>query len=97
MTTKNSKPISVLFCFCVAGMLMLVWVACERSSVRLSSADKQAFEQASPEVKQAWQRALAADKANDYTNTISLLDNLAIMQLSEAQRQALYKEREAFN
>ena len=70
---------------------------CGQSSIKLNSSDRQAFEQASAEVKQAWERALAADKANDYATAQSQLDSLAHMQLTEPQKQALALEREAFN
>ena len=95
MTTKNPKTISAICRLFLGVAAMLAWGGCGQSS--LSSADKQAFEQASPEIKQVWQRALAADKADDYTNAISLFDNLTEMQLNEAQKQALYKQREAFS
>jgi hypothetical protein len=72
-------------------------VGCGPGSVKLNSGDKQAFEQAAPDVKQTWERALAADKANDYLNAQTLLDSLEQMTLNDAQKQALLKQREAFN
>jgi hypothetical protein len=84
-----------------AGLALAIAAAvgfgCGQSSINLSSSDKQAFEQASAEVKQAWERALAADKAKDYATAQSQLDSLAQMQLTEPQKQALALEREAFN
>jgi hypothetical protein len=70
---------------------------CGPGSVKLTSGDRQAFEQAAPDVKQTWERALAADKANDYLNAQTLLDSLEQMTLNEPQKQALQKQREAFN
>jgi hypothetical protein len=84
-----------------AGLALVVaaviCLGCGKGSIKLSSSDKQAFEQANAEVKQAWERALAADKAKDYATAQSQLDNLAQMQLTEPQKQALATEREAFN
>jgi hypothetical protein len=79
------------------GAAVVLCLGCDRNSIKLSSSEKQAFEQANPEIKQAWERALAADKAKDYANAQSLLDSLGQMQLNEAQKQALATEREAFN
>jgi len=42
------------------GLAASMFVGCS------SSADQNAFEKASPEIKANWDRALAADKANDY-------------------------------
>jgi hypothetical protein len=97
MTTRNRATNRALSQLSLGVAAAVAWAGCGQSSVKLSSADKQAFEQASPEIKQVWQRALAADKANDYTNALSLFDNLGEMQLNEAQKQALYKQREAFS
>jgi hypothetical protein len=75
----------------------VICFGCGQSSIKLSSSDKQAFEQANADVKQMWERALAADKAKDYPTAQSLLDSLGQMQLTEPQKQALATEREAFN
>jgi hypothetical protein len=97
MTTRNRATNRALCQLSLGVAAAVAWAGCGQSSVKLSSADKQALDQAPPEVKQVWQRALAADKANDYTNALSLFDSLQEMQLTEAQKQAVYKEREAFS
>jgi hypothetical protein len=76
--------------------VLVVCVGCGQSSIKLSSSNKAAFEKAPPEVKQVWESALAADKANDYLKAQQSLDSLSQMALSEEQKQALEKERAAF-
>ena len=41
---------------------------CGKSGPSLSKANMQAFNSAPPAIKQAWEKALEADKANDYLN-----------------------------
>ena len=54
------------------------------------------FESAPAEVKQTWERALVADKANDYVTAMAALDRLQKMKLSERQEQALTAELAGF-
>ena len=97
MITKYQTTISPLCALALGVAAALTWGGCGQNPVKLSSQDKLAFQQASPEIQQVWQRALAADKANDYLNAQTLLNSLGDMELNEGQKQALGKEREAFN
>lgn len=76
--------------------LTLLCAGCGPKAPTLSSQDMKAFESAPAEVKEAWQKALAADKANDYVTAAALLNSLEQMTLSDSQKQALEVEREAF-
>lgn len=78
------------------ALLMLTAAGCGQRGVKLSSAQSKAFDSAPAEVQQAWTKALAADKANDYVNAQTLLDSLKQMSLNEPQQQALDTERAAF-
>jgi hypothetical protein len=80
---------------CLAGALLLV-AGCGQERAKITSQQSKAFDSAPPEVKQTWDKALAADKANDYANAQNLLDNLKLMQLNDEQTQALDKERAGF-
>jgi len=91
------KPLLTLVCLAAAAGL---FAACG------GGPDKSAFKSASPEIKQVWNTALAADGANDYvaanTNYVSLLsqpisaDQVAAVQsalraLNERMQAALAK------
>jgi hypothetical protein len=80
---------------CLASALLLV-AGCGQKGAKLTSDQSKAFDGAPPEVKQAWEKALAADKANDYVVAQTSLDSLNHMILSDAQRQALDTESAAF-
>lgn len=77
------------------GMLLLC-AGCGDKTPRINGDQVKAFDGAPAEVKQVWEKALAADKANDYVTAAVALDNLNKMTLSEQQVQALNVEREAF-
>jgi hypothetical protein len=77
--------------------VVVLCIGCGQGSVKLSSSEKKAFDQASPEVKQAWENVQAAEKANEYLKAVNLFDSLSQMQLTEPQKEALIKEREGFN
>ena len=47
-------------------------------------------------MKQIWEKALTADKANDYVTAQTAMDNLNQMILSDPQRKALETELAAF-
>jgi hypothetical protein len=57
-----------------AGILL---AGCDDDTGKPSASDRAVFNQAAPEMKQVWDKAIAADKANDYlaanTNFVSLL------------------------
>ncbi len=80
---------------CFANALLFV-AGCGQKGAKLTSEQSKAFDGAPPEVKQAWEKALAADKANDYMVAQTSLDSLNHMILSDAQRQALETENTAF-
>jgi hypothetical protein len=80
----------------ILALTLVLGAGCGNDSVKLTSSESKVFDSAPAEVKQAWEKALAADKANDYTNAQSLLDSLQQMQLNDDQKQALEKERTAF-
>lgn len=92
-STLISKQI--LPAFLLAGGLML-FVGCGQRAARLTAEQSRAFDSAPAETKQTWEKALAADKANDYVNAQNCLDSLGQMTLSDPQRQALETENTAF-
>ena len=79
----------------LAGALLLV-AGCGPKVAQLTSEQSKAFDSAPPEVKQMWEKALAADKTNDYVTAAASLDSLQKMILSDPQTQALNAERDAF-
>jgi len=86
-----------------AGGVMLLVLAllmaggCGKKAIALTSTESKAFDSAPADVKQAWDSALSADKANDYLNAHKLLDGLKQMQLNDDQKQALDAEISSFN
>jgi hypothetical protein len=80
---------------CLASALLLA-AGCGQKSAQLTVEQGKAFDDAPPEVKQTWEKALVADKANDYVVAQTSLDSLNHMILSDAQRQALDAESAAF-
>lgn len=76
---------------------LLLCAGCGPKTPKLTSDEMKAFESAPAEVKQTWEKALAADKANDYVNAQNLLDSLQQMPLNEAQSNALTSENAAFS
>jgi len=82
-------------CLGLAAVLLLA-AGCGQNSLKLDSTEAKAFEEAAPEVKQAWESALTADKASDYVKGQQAFDRLAQMQLNEIQKQALAKQSSAF-
>jgi hypothetical protein len=89
-------PVIALPLAVVGFALMLLCAGCGPKAPTLSSQDMKAFESAPAEVKQTWEKALAADRANDYVNAAALLNSLEQMTLSDPQKQALAVERDAF-
>jgi len=97
MIISNRATTLAMARFVAVASAVVFCIGCGRTSAKLSSSEKQAFEAANAHVKQAWERVLAAEKTKDYLNTQNLFDNLGQLQLTEAQKQTLSKEREAFN
>ena len=81
---------------CLVGALLLA-AGCGQKTAKMTSDQSKAFDSAPPEVKQTWDKALAADKANDYVTAAASLDNLQNAILSDQQSQALQAERTAFS
>jgi hypothetical protein len=79
------------------AIALLVAGGCGNQTVKLTSEQTKSFDTVPSEVKQAWDKALTADKANDYVNAQKLLDNLKQMQLNDEQKQALETERATFD
>jgi len=78
-----------------AGSLLLI-VGCGQKSVSLSKGQANAFDEAPVDIKNIWDKALAADQANDYVNAQNFLDSLASIDLNSQQTQALSEELAAF-
>jgi hypothetical protein len=81
----------------ILGFALILTAGCGPKAPALSSSDLKAFDSAPPEVKQTWEKALAADKANDYVTAQSLLDSLGKMQLSAEQSNAVVAESGTFS
>jgi hypothetical protein len=64
---------------------------------KLTASEHQAFDNAPAEVRQVWENALAADKANDYVTAQNLLNKLGQMPLNDSQYQAAAKELNLFH
>jgi hypothetical protein len=95
MKKRPSKILDLtVLAICLANALLLV-ASCGQKVAQLTSEQSKAFDGAPPEVKQTWEKALAADKANDYVVAQTSLDSLGHMILSDAQRQALDTESAA--
>jgi hypothetical protein len=75
---------------------LLISAGCGENSLKLTASENKAFGSAASEIRQTWEKALAADKAKDYSNAQTLLESLHQMQLSEDQRNTLEKERADF-
>src|SRR2546425_5805828 len=85
-------PVSRIF---LVGFLL--FSGCHGKSPKLNQNDQTAFNQAPPEVKQFWDKALEADKANDYAAAETLLYKLLSLQLTPEQRGAVEKELTSVN
>lgn len=75
---------------------LLFNTGCGDKSAKLTATEANAFATAPAELKQQWDKALAADKAKDYLTAQTLLDGLMQQPLNEAQKAALEKERADF-
>ena len=82
----------------LAGGLLAIFLTtgCGEHAPKLTSQQSKAFDNAPADVKETWDKALAADKANDYVTAAALLDNLKKMYLSDEQAKALDAERITF-
>jgi len=81
--------------FTVCSLAALVLAAgCDQPATQKTAGP---FDSAPAEVKAAWQRALAADKTNDYATAIAALDWLNKRTLTDPQMHALSAERAEFS
>ena len=78
------------------ALALLICAGCGDKSSQLTPNQTKIFDNAPAEVKQAWEKALSADKSNDYVAAQTLLSSLSGMVLSDAQRKVLDEERAAF-
>ena len=86
----NLKFAAIIVALTVAG--------CGRSkSGGPTASERQSFDNAPPELKQAWEKAGEADKANDYVAAETLLYALVRQPLSPPQKAAVEKELTAVN
>lgn len=83
---------------CRTGLVvtLLMSAGCGEHSAKLTDTDRNAFAGAPAEIKQQWEKALAADKASDYVTAQTLLDGLTQASLDVNQKAALEKERASF-
>jgi hypothetical protein len=75
-----------------------LWLAagCGERTAKLTADQSKSFDSAPAEVKQTWEKALAAEKASDYLAAQTAFDSLQQMYLSDPQRQVLETECSAF-
>ena len=78
------------------ALTSLASAGCGQRVAKLNNDQKKAFDDAPAELKQNWDKAIAADSANDYVTAGKLLDDLNKATLSDSQRQALNTERVSF-
>jgi hypothetical protein len=73
----------------VSAVLVLIVAGCGGKSSAPTANDLKAFDTASPDVKQMWQKALEADKSNDYAAAQTLLYALLRTEPTAEQREAV--------
>ncbi len=79
------------------AVALLLGAGCGDHTSKVTTEESKTFDSAPPEVKQTWEKAVAADQANDYVTAAAALDNLKKMILSDPQSKALEAERNAFS
>jgi hypothetical protein len=86
---KHTLAVTLLLALCG------VWAGCAKKA----SSPAQVFEQATPEIKQAWNKAVAADKADDYVAAVTGYRELLLQKdkMSGEQAQALIDANLAVN
>jgi hypothetical protein len=95
MKIRSELLTPVLFAACLIGALLLV-AGCGSKAGKLTTDQVKAFDSAPPETKQAWDKALAAEKAKDYVAAQTEFASLGQMILSDEQRKILDDERAVF-
>ena len=76
---------------------VLIFAGCGDKARDLAVSKAQDFGNSSTELKQAWEKALEADKTNDYVMTETLLYWLTRQTLTADQRQAVDNQLTAVN
>jgi hypothetical protein len=87
---KNSP----VYCLLFTALFMVV--GCGERTAKLPADESQAFDGAPTEVKQAWDKALATEKAGDYVAAQTAFSGLNQLTLTVQQCKALDDERAAF-
>ena len=77
-------------------MGLLAVAGCGEHIPTVTATQSKSFDSAPTEVKQSWEKALAADKANDYQTAAELLNQLLKANLNDDQKAALTTERQSF-
>lgn len=78
------------------AFLLIAETGCGSHVKSLSAGQSNAFESAPADVKQTWEKALTADRTDDYVNAQIYLDSLNRTILSDSQRKALETESASF-
>jgi hypothetical protein len=85
---------SILLGTILTSLLLVAGCGKKASSVS-SPVDKQAFDKAPPQVKQAWEQVMEADRTNGYMLARGLLDDLSKEPLAPEQSDAVNNEMAA--
>ncbi len=73
----------------VSALSLFIAVGCGGKGAEPTAEDRKAFDTASPDMKQMWEKALEADKTNDYVAAETLLYALLRTETTPAQRDAV--------
>ncbi|MGC3956974.1 MAG: hypothetical protein QM813_03100 [Verrucomicrobiota bacterium] len=76
------KFLKLGFLLMLAGALLS---GCSGDAFSLSKQDLAAFQNAAPEIKQAWEQGLKADKANDYIGASTNYRSILIKEITPEQ------------
>src|SRR6185503_3696680 len=68
-----------------------------KKAAELSENDRQAFAKANDEVKQAWEKGVAAGLTTAYVTSLSIFRGMLAINLTPEQREAVTKEMTAVN
>ncbi len=79
------------------ALLAAFLTGCGPAAPKVTSADMQAFQSATPELKQAWTRAHAAAATNDYGLAIVTLRSMIPQNLTVEQVEAVQNSMRAYN
>jgi hypothetical protein len=89
---KKTQPAALL------ALMFFAAIGCHKQpSVAVNPDQLKAFDDASPEIKQAWQNALASDATTNYLDTENQLQALKKMNLSTNQYVTVQTELDVFH